>query len=656
MLLQVSGVSKQIAGRVLFADVGLSVRTGDRVGLIGPNGAGKTTLMRILAGDEPPDDGRVQTPRHTRVGMLRQEIDPMKGHSVREEAHTALAGLDELEKELREIEQEMASLGRNGDEVPEDLAEDYHRASLLFEHGGGFDREARVERVLAGLGFSEAQRAAPLRSFSGGWLMRVELAKLLLSEPDVLLLDEPTNHLDLPSIEWLEQLLESFPGAIVLISHDRTFLRKHVRRVAELEAGRFTLYEAGYDRYLEMRAERRAQLLAAKENQDKKIAAQQAFVDRFRAKATKAKQAQSRLKALERMERIEIPIETTRKLRLRLPEPARCGDIALRLTGIHKCYGDNQVYAGAKLVIARGDHVALVGPNGAGKSTLLKIAAGILDFDAGERQLGHNVTIGHFAQHQLESLHPAYDLVEELSEGARTDDLPRIRGQLGAFLFSGDDFKKKVSVLSGGEKARLALAKMLLRPPNFLILDEPTNHLDIAACEVLEEALAGYAGTILLISHDRSFLNRVTTRVIEIEAGQLFEFPGNYDAYLERITQRDQAEPGHKPELSALRQTAPISSPSEPPGSNSSRNEHIAKKAEKRKREKAARDLAKLEAEIAQVEASIQAIEAQLADPEVYRDVPRFRRLEREHTEKASALDRLLHAWEEVCVLAETSP
>ncbi len=656
MWLRLEGVSRHIGDRTLFANVCLDVRPGDRIGLVGPNGAGKTSLLRIAAGDEPPDAGRVLRARAIRVGLLRQEIDPAVSRSVREEVASAQARLDELEAQIAAAEAEIARLGAGGEPIPADLAEAYDRARAAFEHGGGFAREASVERVLAGLGFEPPDRVRPLSSFSGGWLMRAELAKLLLSEPDVLLLDEPTNHLDLPSIQWFEETLASFPGAVVVISHDRTFLRRHVRRVAELEGGRFTLYECTYDRYLEERAERRAQLLARKASQDREIAQVERFVERFRYKATKARQVQSRIKALEKIERVEIAPEGRRRMRLRIPTPDRAGDVVIALENVCKRYGETRVYDGISLTLRRGDRLALVGPNGAGKSTLLRILAGALPFDSGERRPGHNVRIAFYAQHQLESLSPGRAVLEELASAARTEDVPRLRGHLGAFLFTGDDVEKKVGVLSGGEKARLALAKMLLRPANFLVLDEPTNHLDVDACEVLEEALRAYEGTFVVISHDRTFLNALATRVVEVRAGRLREFPGNYDAYL-RASEAPPAGPGAVaghggPHLEDGRPRAVAASA--PAADKAARQAARALDRErKREREKKARQIEKLEAQIADAEKALEALGWRLADPAVYREGDRVRALEQERADTKASIDALYRDWERLAAEIE---
>jgi ATP-binding cassette subfamily F protein 3 len=646
MLLRAEDVARGIGGRTLFRDVSLTLGRGDRIGLVGPNGAGKTTLLRILGGDDPADEGRVSTPRDVRVGLLRQEIDPSDEHCVRDEVATVFSTLEALEREMRELEAQMERSGREGGEVSAALADRYDRCRTAFEFGGGFEREARVERVLEGLGFDAERRARPLRSFSGGWLMRVELAKLLLSAPDVLLLDEPTNHLDLPSIQWFEETLAEYAGAAVIVSHDRTFLRRHVTRVAELEAGRFTLFEGNYDRYLKQKAEQRAHLLAQRRAQEREIARTERFIERFRYKASKARQVQSRVRVLERMEPVEVAPELRAGMRLRIPTPARAGEVVLQLEAVHKRYGETTVYRGVDLLVRRGDRVALAGPNGAGKSTLLRIAAGVLPFDAGERRLGHNVQVALFAQHQLEVLDPRRTVLEELECIAHTEDVPRLRGHLGAFLFSGDDVEKKVSVLSGGEKARLALARLLLRPANFLVLDEPTNHLDLAACEVLEEALAGYAGTLLFISHDRALINTLATRIVEVRAGVLREFAGNYDAYLGAAAGAPpiaEAAPGEGEAASAA----------------SSKRERIEERERGRERtrrtRRAKRRLATLEAEIVALEAELEALAERLGLPEVYRNGEEVRAIEAERGEIRASLDGLYRAWERLAAEVESA-
>jgi len=661
MLLRLEGVARSFGGRTLFRDAALTIHRNDRIGLVGPNGAGKTTLLQIACGLEAPDSGRVSVPRGVRVAMLRQEIDPDRSCSVRSEVASAFSELAALERDLRDLEREMEEIAHAGREIPSDLADRYGDCRTRFEVGGGFERESRVERILAGLGFDAGRIDRPLHSFSGGWLMRVELAKLLLSSPDVLLLDEPTNHLDLPSIQWFEETLAEYPGAVVIISHDRTFLRRHVNRVAELDGARLTVFDGSFDRYVEQRELRREELIANKRSQDRKIAQTERFIERFRAKNTKAKQVQSRIKALNKLERVVLDEERTSKMRLAIPPVARAGRLVLSLEGIHKSYGDTVVYEGVDLSIERGNRVALVGPNGAGKSTLLRIAAGVLPFDAGERTLGHNTTVAFFAQHRLEALDPERSALEELESAATLDDIPRLRGHLGAFLFSGDDVQKKVSVLSGGEKSRLALAKLLLRPANFLVLDEPTNHLDLTSREVLEGALANYGGTLLLISQDRAFLNALVNRVVEVDGGRLREYSGNYDDYLRMKTTARKpglAEAQREPaaaKLEPLQASGPRAAPQ--PAAILSKQERIAARerdrARARRHKRATKRLAVVEEEIRACEQRLEEISWRLGDPDIHRNPDLIREIEAERGEVRGRVDELYREWERLAAEVE---
>jgi len=654
MLLRLQGIAKSFGSRSLFRDVSFQVGAGDRIGLVGPNGAGKTTLLRIAAGDDPADAGTRAVARGARIGMLRQEIDPTRGHSVREEVASALAELDALEAELRGLERDMEKAHRDDGDLPDALAERYDVAQARFQHLGGFEREARIERILAGLGFDEERRDRPLRTFSGGWLMRVELAKLLLAEPDVLLLDEPTNHLDLPSIAWFEETLMAFRGGVVVISHDRTFLRRHVKRVAELAGGRFCLYEGGWERYLAERERRQEELLARKQAQDREIARTERFVARFRAKSTKARQVQSRVKALAKIERIEVPQLRHRRIRLRIPPSPRAGAVPIALTGIHKAYEDTVVYRGIDLEIRRGERVAMAGPNGAGKSTLLRILAGVLPFDRGERKLGHRVETAFYAQHQLEALEAGRSVLEELETAAHREDVPRLRGHLGAFLFSGSDVDKKVSVLSGGEKARLALAKMLLRPANALILDEPTNHLDVEACEVLEEALRQYDGTLIFISHDRAFINALATRVIEVKDGKLRDFLGNYDDYQRKLLKEAEG-PGPRPGEAGddpPRKPRPRAAPAAPTPPRS-KAERAASRERRKAQERLRRKIERLEEEILARESAVEALGWKLGDPQIYQDPEQTRALDADRSALREEIASRYRDWERLAAELE---
>jgi ATP-binding cassette subfamily F protein 3 len=638
VLLRAEALARTIGTRRLFADVTLEVHAGDRLGIVGPNGAGKTTLLRMLAGEDAPDTGRIVVPRGVRVGRLRQEMDPTVARPVREEVSAALGHLDALESEWRGLEVRMADLGARGEEPPPELAERYDALHARFALADGFSREARVARVLAGLGFDEEAAGRPVGAFSGGWLMRIELAKLLLAEPEVLLLDEPTNHLDLPAIEWLEGFLAGYRGAVVSVSHDRTYLRRHVARIAELSAGALALYPGNWDDYQEAKVLRREQGEAQRANEARRRAELERFVERFRYKASKARQAQSRIKMLERMDREATPEAQAdaKRLRLRIPAPPRTSDVVVSLEGVEQGYGGARVYEGLEFRVRRGERVALVGPNGAGKSTLLRIVAGVVPIERGVRKLGHEARLAFYAQHQLEALDPERTVLGELERSARFDDAPRLRGHLGALLFSGDDVEKPVSVLSGGEKARLALAKLLLRPASLLVMDEPTNHLDVAACEVLEEALASWEGTLLFVSHDRAFVNAVATRVVEVRAGRLREFAGNYDDYL-RLVDASPAETAAGPGAGAA-------APAEAASSADLRRQA---KERRRNEEKAARQLARLEAAIGEREKALEELTWRMADPALHRDGERVRALEAERAALRAGIDALYTEWEQ---------
>jgi ATP-binding cassette subfamily F protein 3 len=669
-MIRARAVAKSYGSRTLFEGVELQVQPGDRVGLVGPNGAGKTTLLRMLAGVEPCDDGQVVTERGVRVGYLQQEVDPSSQRPVIEEVRTALDGVRRLEAEMESLEERIAERGRAGEEIPPDLSERYARLRSEYERAGGYRAESDLRETLMGLGLGPERWDQPLRRLSGGWLMRVELAKLLLRRPDVLLLDEPTNHLDLPSIGWFEGMLRDFPGAAIVVSHDRTFLDRHATSIVELEAARATSYRGNYAAYLEQKQLRRAEAEGRVRNLDRRIAHATRFVERFGVKATKARQAQSRKKLLERLEEErerQAPTATRRlgrAMKLRFPKAPRSGDVVLRFEALARSYGDLCIYDSLDLEIRRGERIALVGPNGAGKSTLLRLAAGALEPDGGSRELGHNVRVAFYAQHQLDALAAERTVLGEIEAGAQLDDVPRLRSLLGAFLFSGDDVEKRVSVLSGGEKARLALAKLLLRRANFLVLDEPTNHLDMRAREVLTEALQGFDGTLLFISHDRTLINALANRVLEVTrsgpASQVRSFPGNYDDYLRRLDA--DARPrssSESPDAHAQRQPADAgpksdarSEPAGPPAGGPA--------AAPRRRSRRTYTLRRLQERCEQVETSIAEAESQIerldwlsADPAIARDGERMRELAAERAALEERREALYREWEDVAAEIE---
>ena len=624
-MIQIENLLKQYSGRVLLREVSWHIDPGARVGLVGPNGAGKTTLLRILAGEEGSDGGTIRQPRSVTIGYLPQDVAAPPEGSV-------LAAVLDANVEVRHIEEEMERLeaAMGGEEHDRALAR-YGELRHRYESLGGYALEAQARAILTGLGIAEDRFHGPVVSLSGGFRMRVALARLLLARPDLLLLDEPTNHLDLESLGWLEEFLSEWEGAFIVASHDRFFLDRMVDRIAEIDEGRLTLYPGNYEDYLEIRRLRAEQVEAQAKQQARRVAEIERFIERFRAKNTKAKQVQSRIKMLARMERVEVR-RPKRQIRFSFPPPVRSGDRVIEVHGLVKRYGERSVYEGVNFEAFRGDRIALVGPNGAGKTTLLRVLAEALPFEGGERRLGHNVTFAYYAQHQLESLDPRATILEEVTEAAPDDVRPRVRGLLGLFLFSGDDVDKRIAVLSGGEKARVALCKMLLRPANLLLLDEPTNHLDLRSREVLEEALEEYAGTIVFISHDRYFITRIAKKICEVRDGRLDMLPVGYEDYVEGRhlpgavpLQPVEREPAPS-ESRAAREPRPTASrPAQPRQAGPRRGRPLhAEEEEKRRRDKALKSLRTklktLEERIASEEESLKGILARQADPEVYRD------------------------------------
>ncbi len=522
-MLTIRGLKKSHGGRVLFEDASMQVNYGERVALIGPNGTGKSTIFSLILGRDEADAGTIQRDEWTMLGYLPQEGEAVGDETALDIATGRAGDLVALEKQLAELEAKGVVDG------PEYLEAHAKHEALANPH-----LEARAKKMLAGLGFREADFARPARELSGGWVMRAHLARLLAMEPDLLLLDEPTNHLDLLSLLWLQKYLKTYSGALLLISHDREFMDELVDVVFEISNQRLVEYKGNYTAAMEQREANYEQQLAAWKNQQKEITSLQEFADRFRSVSSKAAQAQSKLKQIERMEKIERPEAPRKPFRFRIPQPARGGQRAMSLEGIHMAYGSTTVYRGLDLLIERGERTALVGPNGAGKSTLLKILAGVVEFQKGRRTEGHNSKIGYFSQHRSATLDPQATLIEEVlaSNGTlREDDA---RSILGSFLFRRDEIHKKTSVLSGGEKTRLNLIKFLVDPPNLLLMDEPTTHLDILTVESLVLALEAYEGTLVFISHDVHFLRKLANRVLHINNGQVTAYPGGYDYFLEK--------------------------------------------------------------------------------------------------------------------------
>ncbi|MFH0960674.1 MAG: ABC-F family ATP-binding cassette domain-containing protein, partial [Pseudomonadota bacterium] len=499
------------------------------VGIVGPNGAGKSTLLGMMEGLIEPDKGEVTVEKKVRVGVLHQEIIQGNDGPILEEIMNVSERLKSIKERLRELEVELGTINQDSSQA-EVLLEEHGRLLSEFEQSGGYSLEARATRTLQGLGFTSDDWKRLWSEFSGGWRMRVALAKILLSEPDVLLLDEPTNHLDLESLLWVEQYLAEFRGAMVIVSHDRAFLNKLVTRIVEVEGGRVSSCSGNYEDYCKTKESQQDILVSAHRNQQEKIKKIQKFIDQNRVKARTASRVQSRLKMLDKIEKIELP-NKPKRVKFAFPQPNPSGKRVIEIAGLSKKYGSKTVYERFDFKIDKGEKIGLVGPNGAGKSTLLKIMAGVLTIDDGTLHYGHNVKVGYFAQHQSENLNTELNVLQEASSVAPNLPEQEVRNILGAFLFSGDDVFKKVKVLSGGEKSRLALTKILLSPPNFLLMDEPTNHLDIPSCEILEQALKKFPGSIVLITHDRRLMNAICTGILEIHDKKGDFYPGNYEDY-----------------------------------------------------------------------------------------------------------------------------
>ncbi len=629
-MVHVDSIRRQFGLRVLFQDLSWAIPRGARLGLVGPNGAGKTTLLRILAGTDSPDAGQVRRPADLRVGYLPQEVETLPHGSVLSTVLDGFGELRRLAQELEVVEGKLSSVRAN-DPAVKTLTVTYGELRHRFETLGGDRVESRAKAILTGLGVPVSSLHDPLAKLSGGRRMRVALARLLIGRPDLLLLDEPTNHLDLEATVWLEEFLSSFPGAFVVVSHDRYFLNRTVRGIAELEYGRLTSFPGGYDNYLEAREARRVATEKTIRQQTKEMARVERFIERFRYKASKARQVQSRLRGLEKVERVDGPT-AAKRIRFGFPPAPRSGEVVVRAQGLAKAFGSTVVYRDAAFGIRRGDRVALVGPNGAGKSTLLKLLDGRIAPDAGTLELGHNVAVQYYAQHQLEALDPNRTVLEEMQYRAEPGLTQKLRGLLGLFLFTGADADKKVEILSGGEKARLALAGMLIRPGNLLLLDEPTNHLDLRSREVLEEALDEYDGTIVVVSHDRYFINRVANAVGEVGSGRVDIYPGDYDTYLERHASRAE--------------------PSMPGGTTCGRDRDL-RRVEAEERNQRYRERRAVEDRLAPIETAIDALESRIgylsglqAEPATYRDAERARSIGREKADAEERLAQLYANWE----------
>ena len=629
-MIQLSGAGKRFGPKLLFEDLNWMITPQDRAGLVGANGSGKTTLLKVLAGLESLDYGKLSVTRGVSSGYLPQDGLSLSGRTVFAECMSVFASLQQMEIEMEELTHKMAELDPAGVEYAE-VADRFHHLDSEFRNRDGYAIEAQVGAVISGLGFPHEEWNKRTEEFSGGWQMRIALAKLLLEKPNLLLLDEPTNHLDLEARNWLEQYLANYPFAIVLISHDRYFLDVTVNKIVEIWNRCVHFYSGNYKKYLRQKQERTEQLEAAYRNQRDRIEHLEAFINRFRYTATKAKQVQSRIKELEKIERIELPTEE-KPIHFSFPQPKPSGRIVAEFHNVSKSYGGKFVFGGVDFIIERGDRIALVGVNGAGKSTLIKLLAGIEPLTSGEYRLGHNAEVDYFAQDQYKELDPNARLLDDLQYQAPRSSNTELRSLLGCFLFSEDDVFKKIGVLSGGERNRYALARMLMQPSNFLLLDEPTNHLDMRAKDVLLESLEKYTGTVVFVSHDRYFIDKLATRVYEIGGGEVHVFPGNYEDYVWR-------KEGKQIDLNLPTNGHPAANPQTPipnPQPAKRLNPMKLKKLQDRARE--------LERQIAALEAEIASDEEGLAN---FVSAEETVRLSTQVEKRRAALSALLAEWEE---------
>jgi len=633
-MLTLSEICKAYGGKVLFSDVTLQINREDRIGLVGPNGAGKSTLFGIILGEEEADTGEVTKERNANLGYLPQESAPVGDETVIELA----TAISEEFVALRNV-----IMAEDPSEHEDEVHDDAH--SRFYELDG-YQLYAKAKKILSGLGFKEKDFERKACELSGGWVMRAHLAKLLVQEPDLLILDEPTNHLDLEALLWFQNYLKSYKGGIIVISHDREFLNDIVSEIVEIRQNKLFRYRGNYDEFLIQREANEAQLLAAYKNQQKEIAKLQHFADRFRAKATKSSQAQSKLKQIERMDKIEAPTSDTSKIKFSFPQPQRSGQKVITLENIHQAYGENVVYSGIDFLAERGQRMVLVGPNGAGKSTLLKILAGVLEPQKGERTLGLNVKAGYYSQYRVEMLDPKRSVLDEALDTPSAVSEQFVRTLLGSFLFRGDDVFKKVSVLSGGEKSRLALVKLLLDPPNLLLMDEPTTHLDMASIDALIYALKQFQGTLIFISHDVYFIRALGDLVVHINEGRLTHYAGDYQYYLDKTSATSAR--------AALTSGSPNESLEQTPKTQKSTTDRKAqKRLEAQQRQAKAlkvktqqQKVSSLEKEIDEAESCQAKIVAELEDPATYDKKGRIAELNKDLFSIQHRLGKLSLEWE----------
>jgi len=641
-VLTVTNLQKSFGGQVVLAGVNWFVPLGGRVALVGANGSGKSTFLRIIAGEVEADGGSISVPKGATVGYLPQEVMGLSGRSVLAEAMSAFDHVKAIAAECERLEHALAESPEADPEHPALMAA-YAAAREAWDTHGAYDLESRAQSVLSGLGFTVGDFTRDCGEFSGGWQMRIALATLLLRRPQLLLLDEPTNHLDLEARDWLEAFLRDYPFTVILVAHDRFFLDQTVTRITELSRARLSDFECDYSHYLVEKEERQRQEEHAYRLQQEEIERIEAFISRFRYQASKAALVQSRIKQLEKIERLPPPDGGVRTLHFRFPQPPRSGRMVLELHGATKRYGDLTVYDGLDLAIERGRKIAVVGPNGAGKSTLMRMLAGVDPLDAGTRRVGHNVALSYFAQDRGASLDPDKTVLDIVTAAAPIELVPQVRNLLGAFLFSGDAVFKRTRVLSGGERSRLALATLLLHPMNCLLLDEPTNHLDLAAKEILLQALLDYTGTLVFVAHDRYFLDRLADEIIEVGHRTAVRYLGNYEAF----QQKKAGEPTAPP-IGVVRHDPTPTEPANPPDTDAIARDRNAAKRAAREAEKRARETQRLEELIAEKETALSSVGATINEPDFYQRHPNpqvvfseFAKLKDEIESLYAKLDRL---------------
>ena len=640
-MISVDALSMEFNAPPLFRDVSFVINRKDRIALVGKNGAGKSTLLKILAGQQHPTTGTVSLPRECTVGYLPQVMRLADTRTVRQEAETAFAHIHELKARLVDLQLEMAERTDYESASYQELIDRFTRENDRFTLMGGDNYQGELERTLQGLGFRREDFDRPTSEFSGGWRMRIELAKLLLMKPDVLLLDEPTNHLDIESIQWLEQFLATRANAVVLVSHDRAFLNNVTTRTIEISCGRIYDYKVKYDEFVRLRRERREQQLRAYENQQKQIEDTEAFIERFRYKATKAVQVQSRIKQLEKLERVEVDEEDTSTLRLKFTCSSRSGNYPVICEDVRKAYGDHVIFDHVDMTLTRGEKVAFVGRNGEGKSTLVKCIMGQIQDYTGRLTLGHNVQIGYFAQNQAQLLDESLTVFDTIDRVATGDIRLKIRDILGAFMFGGEASDKPVRVLSGGERTRLAMIQLLLQPVNFLILDEPTNHLDMRSKDVLKEAIASFEGTVILVSHDRDFLDGLVTKVYEFGGGRVREHIGGIYDFLRAKNAADAADRLDTVFQAEKGKTVTESSTAEAPAKGAL--DWQAQKELNRKIKKLEKQVAECEQSVSELDAAIALLEQQMSTPEGAADASLYER----HGKLKKQQDEAMVLWEQ---------